>query len=145
MASLLVFWGLTQRERPKDFGPSDFASDDAHNSLTNYARACSPNSPLRRQERGEALSRDVADLLAQKSFIWDQRKANDLCQHPEIRPLHGHTVITGTDLTPIVPLFAWAKMPTHADILVTPLEQYWDSYEVGGVRSPSFLYDMDAD
>ena len=36
---------------------------------------------------------------------------------------------TGVGLGPIVPLFTWAKTSMHSDILVTPLEQYWDSYD----------------
>ena len=90
--------------------------------------ACPPNSPLRRSEEGE-LKPDT-ERPAKKSFIWDQYKANDMCQHPEFRQLHGHTVGIGTGLTPIVPLFAFAKMPTHSDILATPLEQYSDNYIV---------------
>ena len=32
-------------------------------------------------------------------------------------------------ITPIVPLFTWAKTPLNNDILVTPLEQYDDDYK----------------
>lgn len=100
----------------------------AESKLTNYGMACPPNSPLRRSEEGD-LQTDT-DRPAKKSFIWDQYKANDMCQHPEFRQKHGHTVGIGTGLTPIVPLFAFAKMPTHSDILATPLEQYSDNYIV---------------
>lgn len=108
------------------FGPSDYV-DDVGSHLTNFARACPPNSPLRRAEQGDPNS-EIERQAGKKSFIWQSEKANDLCQHPEFRKLHGHTTVTGTELTPIVPLFAFAKMPTHSDILATPLEQYSDSY-----------------
>lgn len=52
----------------------------------------------------------------------------DICQHPEIMPLHGFTSAPGTDAGPLVPLFTFAKTNIHSDVLVTPLEQYSDSY-----------------
>lgn len=82
---------------------------------------------MRRAEEGEN-NPELERQAGLKSFIWNSEKANDICAHPEFRQLHGHTVVTGTGLTPIVPLFAFAKMPTHSDMLATPLEQYSDSY-----------------
>lgn len=52
----------------------------------------------------------------------------DLCNHPEFRALHGFTSNIGVNLGPIVPLFTFAKMGIHSDLLVTPLEQYSSSY-----------------
>lgn len=52
----------------------------------------------------------------------------DICQHPEIMNLHGFTSVSGTDPGPLVPLFTFAKTNVHSDILVTPLEQYSDTY-----------------
>ncbi len=107
-------------------GPSDFLdSDDA--SLSYFAQACAPNSPLRRSERGE-FTPDYSGA-AQRSFVYDHAKAVDLCQHPESRNLHGHTMLQGVPLGPLVPLFTFAKTRMHADILSTPLEQYSDTYE----------------
>jgi hypothetical protein len=52
----------------------------------------------------------------------------DICQHPEIMPIHGFTTAPGTNAGPLVPLFTFAKTNIHSDILVTPLEQYSDTY-----------------
>lgn len=52
----------------------------------------------------------------------------DICQHPEIMNLHGFTSVSGTNPGPLVPLFTFAKTNVHSDVLVTPLEQYSDSY-----------------
>lgn len=52
----------------------------------------------------------------------------DLCQHPEGRKLHGHTMQQGVPLGPLVPLLSFAKTRMHADILATPLEQYSETY-----------------
>lgn len=43
-------------------------------------------------------------------------------------PIHGFTSAPGTDPGPLVPLFTFAKTNIHSDILVTPLEQYSDTY-----------------
>lgn len=111
-----------------DFGPSDYVGNINNENLSNYAKACPEGSALRRKEVGE----DVTDATSdRKTFIHDPIKANDLCEHPDFKNMHGHTVVNGTNLTPLLPLFSWAKMPTHSDILVTPLEQYWDQYDVG--------------
>ena len=98
---------------------------DAQEGITNYANACRPLSPLRRSEQGEKV-RDFSPAAGQRSFIWDHAASMDLCEHPEYRELHGMTSKTGVGLGPIVPLFTWAKTSMHSDILVTPLEQYWD-------------------
>ena len=84
------------------------------------------NSPLRKAERGQATPDFSGDAV--RSFIWDHSKASDLCEHPEIRKLHGHTMQRGVPLSPLVPLFTFAKTRLHADILVTPLEQYASTY-----------------
>jgi hypothetical protein len=114
-------------DRRTEFGPSEYFDDDSL-ALSNYANACPPGSPLRKAEAGE-LHVDFSPASGQRSFIWDHTKAMDICLHPEARALHGLSATKGTGLGPLVPLFAFAKMSTHADILATPLEQYWDSYE----------------
>ncbi|KAI5480769.1 glycosyltransferase family 90 protein [Pseudohyphozyma bogoriensis] len=112
-------------EQGEYYGPSEFIESEDTN-LSNFAQACAINSPLRRSERGE-FTPDYSGE-AQRSFIWDHTKASDLCNHPEFRKLHGHTMEQGVPLGPIVPLFTFAKTTMHADILVTPLEQYSDTY-----------------
>lgn len=115
-------------------------SSKAVEGLSNYAKACHPTSRLVRAERAD-LATGNDDFLNKgyqnippsgyeglRSFIYDHGKTSDLCQHPEYRHLHGMTSKTGVGLGPIVPLFTWAKMNLHSDILVTPLEQYSESY-----------------
>jgi hypothetical protein len=89
-----------------------------------------------------------------KSFIYDHSKAMEICGHPESMKLHGFTSAAGTDNVELVPLFTFAKTTsvfcflhlsykrttdfflfvcvcvyrTQSDILVTPLEQYSDTY-----------------
>ncbi|GAA5866861.1 hypothetical protein JCM1840_004292 [Sporobolomyces johnsonii] len=127
-----VMLPYSQRERMVElarqgeyYGPSEFVEPEDP-TLSNFAQACAPNSPLRRSERGE-FTPDYSGEAA-RSFIWDHAKVMDLCQHPEARKLHGHTMQQGVPLGPVVPLFAFAKTRLHADILSTPIEQYEDHY-----------------
>lgn len=125
------------------FGPSNFI-EEHEISLSNWANGCSPDSPLRSVEQ-LALNSPVTgnisgkkfkshspayqtELSMKKSFISDHQKAMDICLHPEIMPLHGFTTSIGTNSGPLVPLFTFAKTNIHSDILVTPLEQYSDTY-----------------
>jgi hypothetical protein len=130
------------------WGPSEFVEPgDSH--LSNWALGCSPDSPLRRfetsvldklDEDGEEIpSPEVLtqmfleaykadDLAPKRSYIYDHAAAMDICQHPEIMPIHGFTTAPGTDPGPLVPLFTFAKTNIHSDVLVTPLEQYSDTY-----------------
>ncbi|GAA5996568.1 uncharacterized protein JCM10292_003058 [Rhodotorula paludigena] len=130
------------------WSPSDFFHD-SNPSLSNWAIGCPPNSPLRQLETAildgyfdEGEETPPADELLKKfkeqyasderakgrSYIYDHSKAMDICQHPEIMNLHGFTSVSGTDPGPLVPLFTFAKTNVHSDILVTPLEQYSDTY-----------------
>lgn len=111
-----------------DYGPSEFIEGE-DTTLSNFAQACAPNSPLRRSERGEHVP-DYSDTSGVRSFIWNHAKVSDLCQHPESRKLHGHTMQQGVPLGPLVPLFTFAKTRLHADILSTPIEQ-WEAHYPG--------------
>ncbi|GAA6001303.1 hypothetical protein JCM10207_006599 [Rhodosporidiobolus poonsookiae] len=129
-----VMLPYAQRERMVElaqqgeyYGPSEFIEGEDP-TLSNFAQACAPNSPLRRSERGEFTPDYSGD--AQRSFIWSHAKVADLCQHPEVRKLHGHTMQQGVPLGPLVPLFTFAKMKLHSDILATPIEQ-WEAHYVG--------------
>ncbi|BGP16397.1 hypothetical protein JCM10213_004046 [Rhodosporidiobolus nylandii] len=127
-----VMLPYSQRERMVElgqqgeyFGPSEFIEAEDP-TLSNFAQACAPNSPLRRSERGE-FTPDYSGE-AQRSFIWNHAKAADPCQHPEARKLHGHTMQQGVPLGPLVPLFTFAKTRAHSDILCTPIEQWQEHY-----------------
>ncbi|GAA5873960.1 hypothetical protein JCM8547_001588 [Rhodosporidiobolus lusitaniae] len=130
------------------WGLSEFV-EQGDSRLSNWAVGCPPDSPLRQfetkvleeldDESDETPSDDEikaryleaykADGDAPKrSYIYDHAAAMDICQHPEIMPYHGYTTAPGTDPGPLVPLFTFAKTNIHSDILVTPLEQYSDTY-----------------
>lgn len=117
--------------------------DEGHDQLTNWANGCPPDSPLRQIESSVLASNPTAsgdeiydlmnaayqtDAAKKRSYIYDYQTALDICQHPEIMPLHGFTSAPGTDAGPLVPLFTFAKTNIHSDVLVTPLEQYSDTY-----------------
>lgn len=123
-----------------DFGPSEFIPDPG-TSLSNWANGCAPGSPLRDIEQAALRKQPEQDFTlsehrpayatnvsASRSYIFDHQAAMDLCQHPEIMSIHGFTVAPGTTAGPLVPLFTFAKTNIHSDILVTPLEQYSDTY-----------------
>ncbi|SCV72165.1 BQ2448_4859 [Microbotryum intermedium] len=113
-------------EQGEYWGPSEFVSaDDSH--LSNFAKACAPNSPLRRSERGEPYHDYSADT--RKTFIWDHPRSVDLCIHPEGRKSHGHLMQQGVPPGPLVPLLTFAKTSMQADILVTPMEQWAERYK----------------
>ncbi|GAA5821220.1 hypothetical protein JCM3770_006880 [Rhodotorula araucariae] len=138
LANLGEFWG-----------PSDYLHDSDPN-LSNWAIGCPPSSPLRQLEQSilEEVYEEEEDVPAAqitakfkaayaeaskastggRSYIYDYQSALDVCQHPETMNLHGFTSVSGTDPGPLVPLFTFAKTNVHSDILVTPLEQYSDSY-----------------
>ncbi|CAH7676894.1 family 90 glycosyltransferase [Phakopsora pachyrhizi] len=110
------------------YSPSDYIRP-ADPKLSNWANACSPKSSLYLNQtiRKDPSSR-VPDYGSGKSFIFDHKRAMDVCEHPESLKLHGFTSSPGTDNSELVPLFTFAKTTTQSDILVTPLEQYSDTY-----------------
>jgi hypothetical protein len=97
-------------------------------TLTNWANSCPPYSSLRQAELADPTGSKPMPMSKHRSFIYDHPAAMDICQHPEIMPLHGATTSLGTNLGELVPLFAFAKTVVHSDILATPLEQYSSSY-----------------
>ncbi|GAA5979810.1 hypothetical protein JCM5350_002056 [Sporobolomyces pararoseus] len=129
------------------WGPSDFLASGDPN-LSNWAVGCPPDSPLRQIEAEVIASYEEQGLpvpsaielkpklkeayaiadAKKRSYIYDYTPSLDICQHPEIMPIHGFTSAPGTDPGPLVPLFTFAKTNIHSDILVTPLEQYSDTY-----------------
>ncbi|KAM0791268.1 hypothetical protein ACM66B_005744 [Microbotryomycetes sp. NB124-2] len=139
--------GWHHRERLKElaelgeyFGPSDYMHEP-NTKLSNWAQGCSPDSPLREIEE-QVVGLDVSgkdlrvrlnaayttELAKKRSFIYNYQPSLDICQHPEIMPLHGFTSVVGTNEGPLVPLFTFAKTNIHSDVLVTPLEQYSPTY-----------------
>ncbi|OAV95361.1 hypothetical protein PTTG_05423 [Puccinia triticina 1-1 BBBD Race 1] len=113
------------------FSPSDYIRP-TNPKLSNWANACPPSSALYRNESGlpplDAAEARMSSAGGGKSFIFDHPKAMEICAHPESMKLHGFTSAAGTDNVELVPLFTFAKTTTQSDVLVTPLEQYSDTY-----------------
>lgn len=120
-----------------DWSPSEFVEPEDPN-LSNFAKACPPNSPFRQSEESGTVSH-YGSVEGGRSFVHDVSKAVDICAHPEFKHLHGYTETSSLGLTPLVPLFTWAKTNMQSDILVTPLEQYDDDYKV---YDPPFEYKL---
>jgi len=121
---------IEMAEAGEYFSPSDYIIP-TNPKLSNWANACPPNSPLYRNESNlPPLESDDHPLTsaATKSFIFDHAKAMEICGHPESMKLHGFTSAAGTENVELVPLFTFAKSTTQSDVLVTPLEQYSDTY-----------------
>ncbi|GAA5959239.1 hypothetical protein JCM8115_000048 [Rhodotorula mucilaginosa] len=104
---------LTQEE-------ADGVNDDA--AWWGYPLACPPDSRIRRAYNGL----EINSLPRGPAFVHDHTKTMDLCANPEWQYLHGFTAWPGARPRRLLPLFSFAKMSIHSDILLTPLEQYWD-------------------
>lgn len=107
--------------------PSDYLKPNDP-KLSNWANACPPTSSLYHNETNQMTLEEQEASGLFKSFIYDHPSAMDVCQHPESKPLHGFTRAPGTDNIELVPLFTFAKTTTQNDVLVTPLEQFSDTY-----------------
>jgi hypothetical protein len=116
---------------------SEFVEPEDPN-LSNFAQACPPNSAFRQSEESGTVSR-YGSVSGGRSFVHDVSKAVDICSHPEFKKQHGYTDTSSLGITPLVPLFTWAKTNMQSDILVTPLEQYDDDYLV---YDPPFEYKL---
>ncbi|ORY89461.1 hypothetical protein BCR35DRAFT_350444 [Leucosporidium creatinivorum] len=98
----------------------DGVNEDA--ALWGFPLACPPNSRLRRTYDGL----EIGSLPAGPSYIADHLKTMDMCENPEWQYLHGFTSWPGARPQILKPLFSFAKTTMHSDMLLTPLEQYWD-------------------
>ncbi|GAA5892056.1 hypothetical protein JCM5296_004041 [Sporobolomyces johnsonii] len=95
---------------------------DEDPALWGFPLACPPNSRLRRAYDGL----EIGNLPTGPSFVADHLQTMNLCENPEWQYLHGFTSWPGMRPQTLRPLFSFAKTPLHSDILLTPLEQYWD-------------------
>lgn len=61
-----------------------------------------------------------------KTLVASHPALMEICDHPELVPLHG--VLAGHDprATDLIPLFSLSKTSIHADILGVPVEQWTD-------------------
>ncbi|GAA5854421.1 hypothetical protein JCM8547_001815 [Rhodosporidiobolus lusitaniae] len=98
----------------------DNVDEDA--ALWGFPLACPPNSRLRRAYDGL----EIDNLPKGPSFVADHLQTMNMCENPEWQYLHGFTSWPGMRPQTLRPLFSFAKTSLHSDILLTPLEQYWD-------------------
>ncbi|KDE09310.1 hypothetical protein MVLG_00627 [Microbotryum lychnidis-dioicae p1A1 Lamole] len=98
----------------------DHVDDDA--GLRGFELACANNSRLRRM--GEGL--ETTTLPLGPSYISNHLRAMNLCENPEWRYMHGFTAWPGLRPGILAPIFSFSKTSMHSDILLPPLEQYWD-------------------
>ncbi|GAA6001465.1 hypothetical protein JCM10207_006679 [Rhodosporidiobolus poonsookiae] len=98
----------------------DEVDEDA--ALWGFPLSCPPNSRLRRAYDGL----EIDNLPHGPSYIYDHLQSMNMCENPEWQYLHGFTSWPGMRPQTLRPLFSFAKTTMHSDILLTPLEQYWD-------------------
>ncbi|GAA5975453.1 hypothetical protein JCM11641_004268 [Rhodosporidiobolus odoratus] len=98
----------------------DEVDEDA--AFWGFPLACPPQSRLRRAYDGL----EIDNLPRGPSYVYDHLKTMDMCENPEWQYLHGFTSWPGMRPQTLRPLFSFAKTSMHSDILLTPLEQYWD-------------------
>ncbi|KAJ8294104.1 Beta-1,2-xylosyltransferase 1 [Rhodotorula toruloides] len=99
---------------------ADNVDEDA--AFWGFPLACPPDSRLRRAYDGL----EIDTLPHGPSFIADHLQTMNMCENPEWQYLHGFTSWPGMRPQTLRPLFSFAKMSVHSDLLLTPLEQYWD-------------------
>lgn len=111
--------------------------------LWGFPLSCPEDSRLRRAYDGL----ETSALPLGPSYVHDHLKTMDMCENPEWQYLHGQSQVapappavrklTGVSLAGftawpgmrpklIQPLFSFAKTTLYSDVLLTPLEQYWD-------------------
>ncbi|BGP40375.1 hypothetical protein JCM10449v2_004337 [Rhodotorula kratochvilovae] len=102
---------------------ADEVGEDA--ALWGFPLTCPPNSRLRRWFDGL----EIDSLPRGPSYIADHLQTMNMCENPEWQYLHGKSCFTswpGMRPERLRPLFSFAKTTMHSDMLLTPLEQYWD-------------------
>ncbi|BGP24738.1 glycosyltransferase family 90 protein [Rhodotorula toruloides] len=99
---------------------ADNVDEDA--AFWGFPLACPLDSRLRRAYDGL----EIDTLPHGPSYIADHLQTMNMCENPEWQYLHGFTSWPGMRPQTLRPLFSFAKMSVHSDLLLTPLEQYWD-------------------
>ncbi|GAA5875316.1 hypothetical protein JCM3774_005777 [Rhodotorula dairenensis] len=125
--SIMMDWGTRQKhidaaKAGKLLTQEEADAVDEDAAWWGFPLACPPDSRIRRAYNGL----EINSLPRGPAFVHDHTKTMDLCANPEWQYLHGFTAWPGMRPRPLLPLFSFAKMSIHSDILLTPLEQYWD-------------------
>lgn len=102
--------------------PTDVVDTLSDPPIWGFQNSCPNNSRLRRAYEGL----EINSLPRGPSFVQDHLKTMDMCENPEWQYLHGFTAWPGMPPKLLQPLFSFAKTSLYSDILMTPLEQYWD-------------------
>ncbi|SCV67516.1 BQ2448_5127 [Microbotryum intermedium] len=95
---------------------------DDDKTLDGWQTLCPVGSPIRNVSH-------IADRLAknerkQITFIEDHKEAMNMCNHPEIQPLHRYTSWEGPRPALLFRLFTFATTTMHNDLLLPSLEQW---------------------
>jgi hypothetical protein len=102
-------------------------SEDNERSRGGWSAMCSPDSRMRAETGGVRARLDLGtNTSTLHTFIADHYRSMDVCEHPEMVPLHG--TLAGVNLQggPLTPMFVLAKTRLHGDILGVPVEQVVD-------------------
>ncbi|PLW06531.1 hypothetical protein PCASD_24354 [Puccinia coronata f. sp. avenae] len=147
LPAVQMTWARKQKMSEMAAAGRYFSASDSFSSpdekLSHWANGCGPGTALYLNE-----SQHVAPSWAgsdRKSFIYDHPKAMDVCGHPESIKMHGFTSTPGLEDSALVPLFTYAKTAIQNDVLVTPMEQWVESYPGadpawGEKREPRLLW-----
>ena len=103
------------------------ADEEVDLTLRGWASACSPTSGMRSFNRfADVTTLAPNTSLDRKSFISNHAELLNLCNHPELAPLHGALSGKNPVVQPLTPIFSLSKTNLHADVLGVPTEQYVD-------------------
>jgi len=101
------------------------SDDEIDLTLRGWAAACPPSSRLHTFNRYAGMtSRTPPTDIEHKTFIASHASLLELCDHPELIPLHGALSGKNPVVSPLTPIFSLSKTNLHSDILGVPTEQF---------------------
>jgi hypothetical protein len=93
-------------------------------TLRGWKAMCPANSPMGVELGSTSAPYDPSNgTRSTYTFIADHYRSMDLCDHPEIVPLHGSLLEKDPAASELSPLFVLSKTTLHSDILGVPVEQ----------------------
>jgi hypothetical protein len=93
-------------------------------SLRGWKAMCPADSPMGLELGNTPAAYDPSNgTRSTYTFIADHYRSMDLCDHPEIVPLHGSLLEKDPAASELAPLFVLSKTTLHSDILGVPVEQ----------------------
>ena len=101
--------------------------DEIDLTLRGWPAACAPSSRLRLANRYPSpVSPIPPTAIDYKTFIADHAALLNLCDHPNLVPLHGALSGKNPVVQTLIPIFSLSKTSLHSDILGVPTEQWVD-------------------